>query len=299
MLWQVINGAGRIAMNQNARPLRRQPQYGTGVGAGCDSDQQPASTDALAQMEQGHRFCLSRDHADAEACFRAALALKPDWPMPHNNLGWALQAQGRNEEAVASYKKALQLAPALELAQANLAYLLANLYFFIGQFAQARSMWLFLANRYPEDAHVLDNLISMALRTNDFADAGQWAARHAAVTRGNAHDALPESPPKLTRGKLRHDQAQFQYLRDKGLLGQEFDGVTAFYSEAIMRLDEGHATAQEVIADAPEIRATYGRIVHQSPANRIPGHAVSFSEPSRQAEDVYLKSKLGNATTEA
>lgn len=281
-----------------------QARYGTDAGAGCDLSAHHTPSGALGQIEQGHQMCLSRQHIDAEACFRAAIALAPEWPMPHNNLGWVLQAQGRNEEALVCYNRALQIDATQELAQANLAYLLANLYFFIGKFAEARSMWLFLANIYPEDHQVLDNLISTALRVNDFSDAGQWATCYAAVTKASVYHpmlahatavppdvALPT--PKLSRGKLQHDLEQYQYLRDKGLLDQEFDDIINYYSMAINRLDENNTALQESIYNAPEIKNTYGRIIHHYPANKFPGNAVAVSESSMHAEQKYLKSKLG------
>jgi len=295
------------AVNQEGVVPARNPgqsRYGTALGAGCDSSAQATPGAALGQIEQGHQLCLSGQYGEAEACFRAAIVLAPDWPMPHNNLGWALQAQGRNEEALVSYNKALQLDPALELAQTNLAYLLANLYFFIGKLAEARSMWLFLARLYPEDHQVLDNLISTALRMNDFSDAGQWAASHAAVTKASTYHSMlaeapitppdvPIPPPKLSRGKLQHDLEQYQYLRDKGLLTPAFDEVIKTYSAAVKCLDENNRVLPESVYDISGIRNTYGRIVHHYPATRIPGNAVSFSESTLRAEQAYLESELG------
>jgi Flp pilus assembly protein TadD/tRNA A-37 threonylcarbamoyl transferase component Bud32 len=58
--------------------------------------------------------------AEAEAAFRAALRLKPDYPDAHYNLGLALDKQGRYPEAEAAYREALRLQPDLPEAHCNL-----------------------------------------------------------------------------------------------------------------------------------------------------------------------------------
>ena len=48
---------------------------------------------------------------EAVACYRRALELKPDFAEAHNNLGNALKDQGKLDEAVACYRRALELKP--------------------------------------------------------------------------------------------------------------------------------------------------------------------------------------------
>ena len=60
--------------------------------------------------------------AEAVACFRRALAVKPDSAEAHNNLGNALKDQGKIEEAIASYRRALSLQPELTRAHSNLLF---------------------------------------------------------------------------------------------------------------------------------------------------------------------------------
>jgi Flp pilus assembly protein TadD len=52
--------------------------------------------------------------------FRAGLALIPDSPEAHNNLGSALAASGRKEEAIAEFEHALRLNPNLASTRRNL-----------------------------------------------------------------------------------------------------------------------------------------------------------------------------------
>ena len=50
---------------------------------------------------------------EAVACYRRALELKPDYAEAHSNLGIALQDQGRLDEAIACYRRAMELKPDL------------------------------------------------------------------------------------------------------------------------------------------------------------------------------------------
>ena len=49
--------------------------------------------------------------AEAEACYRQALALKPDYAAAHNNLGNVLQGRGEHKQAEACYQHVLALEP--------------------------------------------------------------------------------------------------------------------------------------------------------------------------------------------
>ena len=57
---------------------------------------------------------------EAVACYRRALELKPDFAEAHNNLGTALKNQGKLDEAVACYRRALELNPDFAEAHNNL-----------------------------------------------------------------------------------------------------------------------------------------------------------------------------------
>ena len=57
---------------------------------------------------------------EAEASYRRAVAIKPDYAQAHNNLGNVLQRKGRQDEAEASYRRALAIRPDFFLAHNNL-----------------------------------------------------------------------------------------------------------------------------------------------------------------------------------
>ena len=63
---------------------------------------------------------------EAVACYRKTLALRPDHPEAHNNLGAALRDLGRLDEAVACYRRALDRRPDYPEALNNLGIALAD-----------------------------------------------------------------------------------------------------------------------------------------------------------------------------
>ena len=68
----------------------------------------------------GKRIVPCARFAEAVACYRRALELKPDYAEAHNNLGNALKDQGKLDEAVACYRRALELKPDFAEAHNNL-----------------------------------------------------------------------------------------------------------------------------------------------------------------------------------
>lgn len=61
---------------------------------------------------------------DAAACFERAVTLKPNYAEAHNNLGSALSELGRRMEAIACFERALAINPNIAMAHYNLAALL-------------------------------------------------------------------------------------------------------------------------------------------------------------------------------
>ena len=66
-----------------------------------------------------------KDSAQAEKAHRQALALDPARDSLHNNLGYSLLLQGKNEEAAGEFRAALKLNPRSEMARNNLGVALA------------------------------------------------------------------------------------------------------------------------------------------------------------------------------
>jgi tetratricopeptide (TPR) repeat protein len=70
--------------------------------------------------DSGYRLFSASDFAGAEAKFRGAIRVHPKGAVGFSNLGAALIAQRRFEEAIAALATAIALDPSLELARNNL-----------------------------------------------------------------------------------------------------------------------------------------------------------------------------------
>ena len=75
---------------------------------------------AEANNDRGVMLYYRRELSGAEAQFKKAIDIRPDFYEAYNNLGLALSDQGRREEAVASFKKAVELSPEAPEAYNNL-----------------------------------------------------------------------------------------------------------------------------------------------------------------------------------
>jgi len=236
-------------------------------GAGSPAiDNQDEALDLIAH---GHQASLDNRFPDAESCFRKAIALDAGLPMAHNNLGWALYRQDRLGEAIQSYQNALELNPRLTLAQVNL----AALFWTLGRIDEARVLWLALMETHAQDQGLLNGVVSAALAASDLETAAAAAARLAQLRRPSGVSRRGEEPPpaidispapRITNDKLRHDIAQFQYLRSQGLDTINLDDIVGRYERALEKTrHHGHGVSFAMDAGTRElIGDVYGRIVH-------------------------------------
>jgi tetratricopeptide (TPR) repeat protein len=84
----------------------------------------PDSAGALLNLGNGLRDNGRID--EAIACYQKAIDLDPKFALAHNNLGHALQAKGQVDEAIACFRKAIALDPKNAPARNNLGIALAN-----------------------------------------------------------------------------------------------------------------------------------------------------------------------------
>lgn len=95
-------------------------------------------TEAELLLEQGLAFSDDGDVAGAESCYRRAIALSPDWSVPHYNLGLLLKYQSRWAESLEFNRRAAALAPDDEAAWWNLGIAATA----VEDWAEARRAWL-------------------------------------------------------------------------------------------------------------------------------------------------------------
>jgi tetratricopeptide (TPR) repeat protein len=85
------------AMPPSINPIRLTPMHDTSL--------------AEAIKNHGNQAFAAGDLASAEALYREAIGVAPDYMPAHNNLGNALTMQGHYADALAAYERAAQLAP--------------------------------------------------------------------------------------------------------------------------------------------------------------------------------------------
>ena len=73
--------------------------------------------DASAQFNLGFALAAHGKLEEASAAYREHIRLSPDSDVGYNNLGMILGQQGRLDEAIASLRKAVELKPSNDIAQ--------------------------------------------------------------------------------------------------------------------------------------------------------------------------------------
>lgn len=86
----------------------------------------PERAQAEALFHEGNRLLTTGDFGRAQAEFRHAIELDPDFVEAHANLGLALNLGGMPEEAEASYRRSIELHPGVAQTHLNLGALLAS-----------------------------------------------------------------------------------------------------------------------------------------------------------------------------
>ncbi len=102
-----------------------------------------------------------KESAKAEKAHRHALALEPGRDSLHNNLGYSLLLQGKNEEAAQEFRTALKQNPRSEMARNNLGVALA------GQPYEAILNWQSIAD--PATAH--NNMAAILIEQGRYDEA--------------------------------------------------------------------------------------------------------------------------------
>lgn len=105
-------------------------------------------------FDQGYAHLENRAYGPAQACFRAALGLRPAFLEALVNLAWALEKDGLTEEAETCYRRALELDPASLGAHRNLGVLLVRQ----KRFQEAEAIYRRALGRHPGSASLWTNL---------------------------------------------------------------------------------------------------------------------------------------------
>ncbi len=104
------------------------------------------SQDATAKFNRAVTLQKQGQLAEAAAEYRAALAIKPEYPEAQANLGVVLARLGKYEEAITAYQSALKLAPQLTPILLNLGIA----HYRAGQFAKAADVFRDFLEKKPD-----------------------------------------------------------------------------------------------------------------------------------------------------
>jgi len=75
---------------------------------------------AIAYNNLGIALFAKQKNEEAISHYKMAIKANPDYAFAHYNLGFALVAEGKNEEAIDYYKEAIRIRPGFTAAQKNL-----------------------------------------------------------------------------------------------------------------------------------------------------------------------------------
>jgi predicted O-linked N-acetylglucosamine transferase (SPINDLY family) len=199
---------GKKAMN---RRDRRAAGHQTRGGAQLGPVAMQTVAKALAEQQAGlfpqavvtyrNALALAPDHPDlhnnlgvvlrlsgkldeAMAAFRRAIALKPNYPEALNNLAAALQSKGRLDEAVESYRRAILLSPGFSGSHSNLGVALQSQ----GKLEEAAAAFRRAIALQPDAAEAHNNLGS-ALQSLGRLDEALASFERAIALKPNYADA--------------------------------------------------------------------------------------------------------------
>jgi tetratricopeptide (TPR) repeat protein len=177
--------------------------------------------DALAHHRAGRL-------AQAEATYRAALALSPGHAVTKHNLGVVIAAQGQQGSAIAHFDEVIAAEPRYASAHYNRAVALQAL----GQPQEAIRGFKQACALEPGhyDAHRALGFLWLA--QGERGRALDHFARTYELRRGEDRTGLAaKSLTFATRGKLLHDCEQFRFLSRRQRDGQRFEMLARIYAE--------------------------------------------------------------------
>jgi Tfp pilus assembly protein PilF len=128
----------------------------------------------IARDRLGNALADAGRHEQAVAEYEAAIAIRPGFADPYNNLGLSLEALGRPEEAVARYDQAIARDPELAAAHANRGNALDTL----GRLDEAEQAFLAALGLEP-DAPRVHNSLGVTLAREGRLDEAVAAFREA------------------------------------------------------------------------------------------------------------------------
>jgi len=236
-------------------------------------------------------------YASDERIWSDTAAKLPDNERARNNLGIALDDEGRTAEAIAQFEKGLQIEPNLAEAHSNLGNALAKI---PGRLDEAIAQYREAVRLKPEyaPAHInLADALEDEGRNDEAIEQGEWALRirpNSAEAHSNLGSALSNVPGRLTEAIAQCEEA----LRLKPDLAQAHSNLGSALARVPGRMDEATAQCEEAVRlDPGDAKAhnNLGNILVRSPG-RLSDAIAQFAEAVRLKPDLAAAhNNLGNA----
>jgi Tfp pilus assembly protein PilF len=226
--------------------------------------------DAVAHHEAGRID-------QAEAAYRAALALSPGHAAVTHNLGVIAAARGRHREALAHFDASLAAEPLYASAHYNRAAALAAL----GQRHQAIQSFSRVAALEPGHYEAHRALGFLWLADGDRGRALDHFARTYELRRGeDRSDIAARSLSEANRDKLKHDAAQFRYLSERRRDRLRFETLARNYEEVAQTMPDSAAPLSGEQRET--LGEDYNTAISIRGAPELDGPAIT-SQPDREA----------------
>jgi tetratricopeptide (TPR) repeat protein len=197
---------------------------------------------------------------EALACYRKAVEIDPKFPDPMNNIGCALAALKRYDEAIPCFEAALKLQPSFLEAHINVANALREL----GRSDEAIARYRFVLEKKPNHTGALNSLGNLLARQNKFAEVIPVLESSLAANPDQpaTHYTLANALVKMRRAPeaIAHYERALVLKPDYQEARHDLGLAYAFAG----RLDDAAALLRDAAAKDPknvQVRLTYGRVL--------------------------------------
>jgi tetratricopeptide (TPR) repeat protein len=203
--------------------------------------------DAMTHFEGGRP-------AEAEKAYRAALAIVPGDPAVTHNLGVAIAAQGRQQEAIGCFSAVALMT--------------------LGETQDAIKAFSRAATLEPQHYQAHRALGFLWLSQGERGRALDHFARTYELRRGDDRTTIALKSLTTTAGhKLRHDAEQFLYLSQRARERLRFDLLARSYLEVARQVPDEIVTLSNVQIEA--LGDDYNTPIHLRAAPELSGRAVN------------------------
>jgi serine/threonine-protein kinase len=212
----------------------------------------------------------NRQLDEAIACFRKAIELDPKYAMAHRQLGLALQDQGQLDEAIASYRKAMKLDP--ESAWDH--YRLGDMLKANGQLDEAIALYRNVVKVDPTNAHARGDLGQALQAKGQLGEAVACYRKAIELDPKDARNYYNLAEALKANGQLNEAIASYR----KAVEVDPKSGVVLMVSLALQNLgrrDEAIAVHRKAVEVDPTNASAHGDLGDALSANGLMDEAIT------------------------